>query len=326
MKRFKLILYVIFGLYACNLSAQNYNMQGFELILKPLMDEMFNASTDNERFAANEKFVSNLEDALNYEKSFSYDFPTLREINILTSPDKQFKVFTWAIMAENGDFENFGFVQSKTSKGNYEVYRLYDKSDDILQPDFAKLNDSLWFGAIYYDLITTKYEGNTYYVLLGWDGNSIYSRKKVIEPVSFNKTTGRPTFGQNVFYKEKDRKRFVFEYSTETRFNLKYEQQYYETVAKKKAKSTFLHKAKPFELTPAQTEKKQMIFFDVLEPMNALMEGFTQNYTPSGEITGLYFENGKWKKLKQNVLPRNPKDKKDDYVPDLEKSREIFPR
>ena len=109
MKIGKIILVTIFCSIALQVSAQNYNMQGFELILKPLMDEMFSAETDNERFAANEKFISNLEDALNFEKSFSYDFPTLRNISILTSPDKQFKIFTWAIMSESGEFENDDF-------------------------------------------------------------------------------------------------------------------------------------------------------------------------------------------------------------------------
>ena len=67
-----------------------------------------------------------------------------------------------------------------------------------------------------------------------------------------------------------------------------------------------------------------MIFFDELEPMNSAMQGFKQNYVPSGNVTGLYFENGKWRKLKQNVLPRNKKEKKDNYVPKERKSG-LFP-
>ncbi len=324
MRKVRVIIFVILSFDVCVLYSQNYNMQGFELILKPLMEQMFSASTDNERFSANEKFISNLEDALNFERSFNYDFPTLRNINILTSSDRQFRVFTWAIMSESGEFENFGFIQSRDKKGEYIVYRLFDKSEDIFHPETAKLNDSLWYGAVYYDLIQTKYEDNTYYVLLGWDGNNIYSRKKIIEPITFNKNTGRPSFGQSVFYKEKERKRFIFEYSTEATFNLKYETQHYQTTAQKKKKSTFFHKARPFEVESPQTEKRQMIFFDELEPIHYSMQGFNQNYAPSGNITGLYFEKGKWRKLKQNVLPRNPKNKKDDYIPKQNKSG-LFP-
>lgn len=301
-------------------------MQGFELILQPLMEEMLGAETDNERFAANEKFISNLEDALNWEKSFSYDFPLLKNISILTSPDKQFRIFTWAIVSEAGDFENFGFVQSKNSlNGNYEVYRLFDKSEDSMQPELEKMNDSTWFGAVYYDLIQTKNDDKTYYVLLGWDGNNIYSRRKIIEPISFVRNSGKPIFGQTVFYKEKERKRYIFEYSTETTFNLKYETQFYNVSSTQKVKSTLMRKAKPFEVEEAKTEKMQMIFFDVLEPMAYGMEGFTQGYVPSGEVVGLYFEDGRWKKLKYNVLPRNKKTKKDNFNPQSPKHNTMFP-
>lgn len=327
MRKILLIFCFVFSVCSFFFSkAQNYNMQGFELILKPLMEEMLSAESDNERFAANEKFMENLEDALNWEKSFSYPFPLLKDISILTSPDKQFRILTWAIVSESGDFENFGFVQAKNSlKNEYEVYRLFDRSDNCIQPELEKLNDSSWYGAVYYDLITTKNNGNTYYLLLGWDGNNIYSRRKIIEPISFARNSARPIFGQTVFYKEKDRKRYIFEYSTETTFNLKYETQYYNITSNKKAKSTLLHKAKPFEVEEPETDKKQMIFFDVLEPMAYGMEGFTQGYVPSGEVTGLYFEDGKWKKLKHNVLPRNKKDKKDTFVPNTTKRNSIFP-
>lgn len=326
MKKIFSILCFILCFYSFSVKSQSYNMQGFELILKPLMEEMLSAGTDNERFAANEKFISNLEDALNWEKSFSYNFPTLKDISIITSPDKQFKIFTWAIVSESGDYENFGFVQSKnSSNGEYEVYRLFDKSDYCFQPEIEKLNDSTWFGAVYYDLIVTKNEGNTYYTLLGWDGNNIYSRRKIIEPITFRKGSGRPIFGQTVFYKDKDRKRYIFEYSTETTFNLKYDLQYYNISSNKKAKSTLLHKAKPFEVEAPETEKRQMIFFDILEPMSSGMDGFTQGYVPSGEVTGLYFEDGRWKKLKQNVLPRNKKNKKDEYDPASAKRNKLFP-
>ena len=69
----KKLLIVLFIYLSFSLSAQkNYNMQGMELILEPLMEEMFYTKTSSERFAANEKFISELEDALAMEKSFAY--------------------------------------------------------------------------------------------------------------------------------------------------------------------------------------------------------------------------------------------------------------
>lgn len=322
------IVFVAFLLISIPFFAQkSYNMQGFELQLEPLMQQMVYSQNDNERFLANEQFISLMEDALEYDKSFSYPFDKLDKISIITSPDKRFRIFTWAIVNEQGFWENYGFVQSQgASSGEYEVYRLYDKSDDIMNPEEEKLNDSVWFGAVYYDLIVNKYEGRTYYVLLGWDGNDIYKRRKIIEPVSFRQQNGRPVFGQNVFYKEKNRMRCIFEYSTDANFTLHYGQQYYEIASNQKAKNSLLHKAQPFEKEPTKTEKQKMIFFDDLEPQTEGMEGLTQYYVNSGNMTGLYFEGGKWKKLKYNVQPRNKADKRDDYTPNTKISGSLFPQ
>jgi hypothetical protein len=316
------------SLFFCGttLKAQNkYNMIGFEMQLKPLMNDMFSAQTDNERFNANEKFIDLMEDALLTDKSFSYPFDSLDKIKILTSKDNIFRIMTWAIVNQNGDYENFGFVQSKNiASGEYEVYRLYDKSEQSNMPEYDKMNDSTWFGAVYYDLITTKNENNTYYTLLGWDGNNIYTKRKVIEPISFARNSGRPIFGQSIFYKDKNRRRYIFEYSPEAKFNLKWDNQYYQVGKREKAKSTFFKKAKPFEVVEPKMEKKQMILFDELEPMNDSMEGLKQYYVPSGEVDGLYFDRGRWKQIK-DIFPRNKSNKKDSYNSNKEHNSRLFP-
>ena len=323
----KKLLIVLFIYLSFSLSAQkNYNMQGMELILEPLMEEMFYAKTSSERFAANEKFISELEDALAMEKSFAYPFDKLNKINILTAKDKQFRIFTWSIVDDEGSYENYGFIQSKNNNTkDYEIYRLFDKSEEIFSPEEQKLSDSLWFGAVYYDLVETKFDKKTYYILLGWDGNDIYSRRRVIEPIYFRNGSGKPIFGQNVFYKEKERLRYVFEYSTDANFTLQYGEQFYDIVINQKAKSTVFHKAQPFETVPNETKKEKMIFFDDLEPATLGMDGLKQYYVPSGEVVGLYFENGRWKKLKHNVLPRNKTEKNDDYTPNESQQRGLFP-
>ena len=68
-----------------------------------------------------------------------------------------------------------------------------------------------------------------------------------------------------------------------------------------------------------------MIFFDILEPTTYGMEGLKHYYIPSGEVTGLFFEAGKWKKIKYNVLPRNNAEKKDNFVPDETQKHTLFP-
>ncbi len=330
----KLITIIITTLLVSTLTycQKTYNMLGFELKLEPLMQQMFTSQDDNKRFAANEEFISLMEEALEYEKSFDYPFTKLNKIKVLYSDDKRFRILTWAIVNEQGTWENYGFVQAKDNEGNYVISRLFDKSDDILSPEEEKLTDSTWFGAVYYDLITTKNDKYTYYTLLGWDGNTIYTQRKIIEPISI-KSNGRPIFGQNLFYKEKNRMRMIFEYSTEANITLKYGEQYYEITTNQKAKSTLFHKAKPFEKQSSEVKKQKMIFYDVLEPQNSAMQQIAMYYIPSGNMVGLYFENGKWKSLKYNVQPRNKPSKQDaatpdnnDFTPRQASSKSLFPK
>lgn len=318
---------ILFGNSWNAFSQNKYQMQGMEMILDTLMQEMYSSNASNERFLANEKFISELEDALSMEKSFFYAFDKLDKISILTSKDKQFRIITWSLQDDNGSFENYGFVQAKNNQtSEYETYRLFDKSEDLPEVEKEKLSDSTWLGAVYYELIENKYDNKTYYILLGWDGNDIYSRKRVIEPISFKQNSGKPIFGQSVFYKQKERMRYVFEYSTEAAFTLSYDVQYYDITTNKKAKNTLFHKAQPFEKEPNQTLKEKMIFFDSLEPTISGMDGFYQYYVPSGEVIGLYFENGKWKQIKYNILPRNKADKKDSYEPNDNQIQQLFPQ
>ncbi|MDR0789834.1 MAG: hypothetical protein LBO06_03450, partial [Bacteroidales bacterium] len=151
-------------------------LENFENQLKPLMDTMTLAKVDNQRFNANEKFIALLEEVLSYPKTFSYPFEKLKHISILSPSDKRFRIYTWNIVNDYGEYENYGFVQSENKdEKEMQVFRLYDRSDEIPFPENAKLDDSLWFGAVYYEVITTKFNDVTLYTLLGWDGKDIYS-------------------------------------------------------------------------------------------------------------------------------------------------------
>ena len=74
-------------------------MQNAESEMAALQDSMFQAVSDNERFNANERFIEKLENCLEMQNSFRYDFALLDRISILTSKDKRFKIFTWAIVS-----------------------------------------------------------------------------------------------------------------------------------------------------------------------------------------------------------------------------------
>ncbi len=307
MKRIVFVLMMC--LSAAGAGAQELMLQNSEKELQQLMDRMFNSRSDNERFHANEQFLTVLDNALEYGDSFYYPFDSLSGISILTSPDKQFRIFTWAVFSSEGSYDNFGYIQAKNaSTDEYETYRLWDRSDDIFNVQEEKLSDTMWLGAVYYDLIQIKEDGKTYYTLLGWDGKDIYSKRKIIEPVSFRRNSARPVFGASVFYRQKNLKRMVFEYAPTTAFNLKWDNQYYTVKEIRKAKGGLFKKARPFQVEEQKTEKEWMIVYDELEPMYDGVGNFEQLYVPSGSVVGLRFENGRWRKV-ENLVPRNAKKK-----------------
>ena len=296
-------------MFATPLCSQDIMLQNAEQELSSLMNVMFSSKDDNERFNANEKFLTLLDNVLEYPNSFDYPFENLDKISILTSSDKKFKIFTWAVFSNEGDYDNFGMIQARNeTTEEYEIYRLWDRSDDVFSPQEAKLTDTSWFGAVYYELITTKNENITYYTLLGWDGKDIYSKRKIIEPITFKRNSGRPNFGASIFYKEKQLKRMIFEYAPTASFNLKWDNQYHKEGGVKKAKQKGMKKNKPFEVEEAKIERSQMILYDELEPMCDGL-GMVKNLSvPSGKVVGLRFERGKWRKV-ENLIPRNSKRK-----------------
>jgi hypothetical protein len=203
---------------------------------------------------------------------------------MLESPDRQVRVFTWDVEAEDGTHMYYGFVQAYNKKSKkYEVYQLTDKSDAIKDPENAILDNTKWFGAYYYQVAQVKYKQKKYYVLLGWDGNNRITNKRLIEVLYFNEK-GFPKFGDAIFTAEngKIKKRVIFEYQAGIFMSLRYE------------------------------DEKQVIVFDHLSPSNPNLEGQYEFYGPDFSYDMMEFKEGKWQ-YKKDVLPRNDKDKTDKF-------------
>lgn len=273
------------------------------------MNRMYLSSTDNERFHANEEFLTLLDEILHQPKSFKYPFDSLAKISRIVSSDKQFRIFTWFVVREDGEYEVFGCLQSKNSQtGEYEVFRLIDKADETPLPEQQRLDVSQWYGCVYYDLIENKVKDKTYYTLLGWTGHNIYTQRKVIEVLHFRGESKKPTFGHTLFHKEKGVQRKVFEYAKDASMVLKFEKQPHE-ISKRKRISLFA-KQKYKQIT--EMKYSDMLIYEELEPIYHGMGGLLQYYAPSGTMKAYIFEDGKWKNV-DKPMPRNPKTKYDDY-------------
>lgn len=291
----KLIVSILMVAAVCGVRAQDKALMGsYESRLQQLFDQVQNAPTDNERYLANEQAVELLGQALEEEDSHKWIWHFSNYVSVLRSPDKVFTIFTWPVVRDNGEYECFGYVQAKgVDEDDDDVWRAYvlhDMSDEIINREESVLDADHWLGSVYQELIQTQHDGKTYYTLLGWNGCSMLTQRKVIEPITIHPRTGKPQFGQALFRRDKNRRRIVLEYTKEAMVYLGYEQQL--SISKENVRVK-----KDGHMVSQQVThetKEQMIIFDEIEPQVAGMEGLFQYYVPSGREMAYVFVNGRW--------------------------------
>lgn len=281
--------------------------------IKPLVKQLYAAKiSDQQRTDLNKKLIPLIEGALSIPHTFDYAFDSLqKDIGIVYSPDDFFRIVHWTVPKNDGTFEYYGFLQVKTAKdptrakqmndNKLILYPLTDKSAEIKNPENSILDHNKWFGCLYYKVIVQKTKAKNYYTLLGFDGNDKFSRKKIIDVLTFDKTS-KPKFGADIFvFPKKYPKRVVFEYSSSCVMTLRY------------------------------SSKKDSIVFDHLAPTQPSLEGQFQYYCGDMSYDGLGFKRGKWSYGKDlNAI--NDKDENDkfygnpkDISPGHDQSEEVNP-
>lgn len=237
MRRLLSIIVVCFVLCSSSLAQNKAVMADYQSQLQALFEDVYNAPTDNQRYHANEAAMQMFQEALGEENSFKWHWDFGNKVSVLTSADKKFRIITWPVVNDEGEYECFGLIQALDEKtGEYVVHVLYDKSQDIVNRQEDLLSPDNWFGSVYQEIITTSYDGKTFYTLLGWSGVDNLTQRKVIEPVLFKSGRSVPQFGQNVFKKERNLRRVVLEYTRDAMVTLRFEEQFVRTVERLRAK------------------------------------------------------------------------------------------
>ena len=274
------------------------HMAAHERRLAELLERTATAATDNERYLASEEAVDALRDALDETGSMGWRWTLPRSASVLTSPDGRLRVFTWAVVRDNGEFECFGAVQfynERTQAWEHEV--LHDRSEEIMNREESLLSADNWLGAIYQDLIQTTAGDRTYYTLLGWNGVDNLTDRRVIEPVMMR--GGVPQFGAPVFRGERNLRRVVLEYRGDAAVQMAWDEQTVEEVTRERVKE----KGRYRTVERRKEHKEKVIIFDEVEPQVEGMEGLFQYYVPSGRELGYAWVDGKWE-LRQGAQGR----------------------
>lgn len=250
------------------------------------LDFVHSPNNDLKRNENSKKFSAALKIALEKDTKAEFKFDSLRNAKVmLESPDKQVRIFTWDVPAEDGTHTFYGFIHSYNHKSKkFETYELKDKSDEMNgKAENATLDNTRWYGAYYFQISEFKYKKKKQYVLLGWDGNNLMSNKKLIDVLYFD-AKGFPKFGDAIFSKENGKivKRDIFEFKAGVYMSLRCD------------------------------EEKKAIVFDHLSPSDPNLEGQYEFYGPDFTYDMLEWKDGKFQYVK-NVEARNPKDKTDKY-------------
>lgn len=264
---------IIFFLITININGQNRNIEELEDSIQSLFNKIIITKNDQDKLNYNSKIENIFTLLLNEKNSFEYPFDKLKHVSKLNSDDGLLRIFTWNLPYNNGTYDYFGFIQTKSKNNSISLIKLTDNSKNITSPQNKILNNTNWYGSLYYKILTNNYKNRTYYTLFGWDGNDNFTNKKIIETLVIKRKS--PQFGNPIIKMGKETyNRIVFEYAKQAKMMLRYD------------------------------EKEKLIVFDHLAPSLKKFKGQYMYYGPDLSQDGLEFIDGFWI-LKPNLDLRN---------------------
>ncbi len=254
----------------------NVSEKGIDLYTQCLWEEMALSNNNIEKDAINAEIRSRMEvlwkDPALYEDSFK----GLNRMSTLLSKDKKVKICTWNIEHNNATHTFYGAIITKKESGEISVYPLIDKTKELKNPDRLTLNHKKWYGAIYFDIIETKYKKQIYYTLIGFKGNSELTKIKLLETLTIQ-SSGEPRLETSILAKGPGfMPRLIFEYSAGANMMMRYDGDH------------------------------KMIVVDNLSPSDPMFKDVYRFYGPDFSYNGYKFEKGKWV-IYPDIDIRNPK-------------------
>ena len=236
--------------------------------LKVYAKELVTDSLTNNRMRSDSFFTKVLIRSFLVKNSFYYGFDSVKGISSLYAPDSSFRIMTWSLTYNEDLCQQRGVIQFPTKDGSPKFVPLYDYSTRTPYPEDSIRDHKHWIGAIYYDIIQTKYNNKNYYTLFGYDPNNPITNKKWIEVLTFD-ANSMPLFGGKYFSFAKDSAKRADQF----RYGIEY----------KKAASA----------TVDYDPDIKMILIDHLisetdEP------DLPQTLVPDGDYEGFKWANGKW--------------------------------
>jgi len=231
MKRIFLVSLLSFGfllsLVAQTSISKESALSVLEDTLNVLSYSFINDVDPNNRFASCNVFIKKLVVGLKEINSFDYPFERLSSISIQYPSDSSFRIFSWQLKVDPGNYRHYGAIQMNSA--DLQLFPLIDRSFEFSTPeDTVITNREKWYGALYYKIIAHPTSKPTHYLLFGLDGYDDLNRRKIIEVLYFE--NGNPIFGKKVFDDTYDpsfanKTRIVVEYSADAVTRVNFDEQ-----------------------------------------------------------------------------------------------------
>lgn len=248
-----------------------------------LADSILNARTTIGKLNANDKYKQLLKSVLNDSMSILYDFKSVPNLSVLSSPKRNFRIYTWTVRMGNSEFDYFGFTQYQrkrkksvfgaSEKDNF-VYELTNNSSHIGDNELIQLDAANWWGCVYYEIVPAPKKKDKSFLLIGWDGFGYRSSKKIIETLKFS-NKGVATFGHKIL-------RYDTNHGTKSSANF---------IAKSRLIFEFSGKV---TMSCSYNNNLNMVVFDHLAPSNPSLSSLKFTYAPDFTYDGLMYSKKKW--------------------------------
>ena len=186
---------------------------------------IINDTLAEDRFVACRAFIPRLVEALKTPHSFHYPFEQLQSVSIQYPADSSFRIFTWQLMVDPGEFRYYGAIQMNTPE--LKLFPLRDRSFE-LQVDLeqAVIAPDQWYGNLVYRVHQFATDAGMRYLLFGFDGYDGITRRKLVDVLSFD-ASGQPQLGAPVFVSndptQPAKNRLVLEYAADVSITCNYD-------------------------------------------------------------------------------------------------------
>ncbi len=265
MKPVIIAFFIFFNALICNAQDSDSSKQDMhhELIkIRQLGKTMVGSQYYERRRDANYAIIRHLTEFLKQENSFQLSLDSISFISVREPADHAFRILTWQLETSAGMVRHYGAIQMNTKQ--LTLIPLVDRSDDIENPETYVGDNEHWFGAIYYQVQAFNTNKGKAYLLYGFDANTPFSNKKILDILYISKTGDKLLFGGPIFPSfsnpKKQATRFILEYKEDAASRLNFDE-----------------------------ELKQVVF-DHLVPMDDESEGIYANYVPDGTYDALSFD------------------------------------